>query len=1024
MKNHFQQDDKTGGIDRRNAGPRKLPLFAFHFPLFKKRASSLITSLLVLVVLSTIVVAFMQSMSIERSVARSAKNTLQAALLADAAIDSVLHGLSAIITNGPYGAIFTQDTNGSPYLFLAKRRLAGTNVVTDRIPLFSTALPLSSFTNLSALPVESSARTISDQDLAGANITRTVNAAVGSIVNLNAPTSVFPNGVVGLMNGASPRSLPVNWIYLNDASGKVVGRYAYWVDDESSKLDLRYAGQAVNASGTHSRGDGTNTTDLSLLVLTNTPANIGASNISNLMALRNLTNMALRSAYSQYSLPGGSAPLSPAEWERLRPYVTVYSLSDDRSPDGKRRLNLNAVVTGTNTVAQIEKEVFAIRSAITNNLPSFGNRYFSTPSPTADDQTVYVTKLAANIRDFIDTNSVATIIQSDGTAYVGNSADFIPFEAVDSDLPAAFGKEAGPFLSEYFRIIRVISPDPHPTSTTPTPITVRFAHYIELSNPTGKTINYADLGPSPYVMLSNRMVWNNTAGGTPSVLRPADIKIRLPTNFTIPPGSFAVLTTDGPPFGTLGVSSSQSDYIGLAPNRYTITAGTDPGQWELVNTGGKATPVGGNYEDYALELGAITTNRYGLQGAVANASYADQRERLLFGNNDGLIDYTLRIFTNRDNYLGRNIRNPAYYGSFLADDSTTSNNTQTGSGTEPRYTRGDVRSNTEASAILSRTTACWRDGSQGYGNTLPANTESLGATNFNTSQNHSGVALWRQGWYEHTSDIAGNHFIANRSIGSVGELGSVYDPIRHSNVGYRSQGATLRIGQSDASTNNRANSSGNDYTNWLGGRGSDDVTTTNSLNNASLLLDVFRTDSITSGKVNPNSIARDPMGLAFRAALDQFTFEAAATNRASSALSGLTFNVTNTLTALQSFATNSSNGYLVSVADLARSPLFWTTNSSLAGVPMLGVSDAGREEFMRRSSNLLSTQSLAFSIFVRAEVGDFVRDSSSNDRFRVKAATTRETVVQLRPTYGPTSDPTIPEPPANWEIVKPRTITY
>jgi len=984
-----------------------------------------------MVVLSTIVVAFMQSMSVERSVAKSVNNTNQATFLAEGAMDVAMQRIQSISKTGPYAAIFDQDTNGSPYLYLAKRELTASNMVTRRIPLFSTLTPISNFDNLSQKQIDSAAQTIADLDNAGAAISRNVTMPSDLVYNMNSRSLTFTNGLVGLTSGSAPRALPVNWIYVRDSAGRVVGRYAFWTDDECSKIDLRVAGQVANSTGSHARGAGTNASDISLLSLTNSPTGAGSSSIANLLALRNLTNIAEQASFVQYTLPGGGTVVTPSSWERLRPYVTVYSLHDDRSPDGKRKLDLNAVVSGTNTAAQIQKEVFAIRDAITNNLPGFGLRYYSLPStPTPGDQQIYATKIAANIRDFIDTNNIASVIQSDGTAHATNSPGFIPYETLNSDLPFAFGKESGPFLSEYFRVVRVISPAVHPVAadTVPIPLVIRFAHYVELHNPSGKTITAADLGPSPYVMVANRRVWNNTSlGGNPSVLRPADIKISLPSNFSIAPNGFAVLTTDGE-----FPRDSQADFIGSATNRYVINKGTGPGTWELVDAGGKADTVGGLYEDYAVTAAPTSNDRYGLQNSGSSSpSYAEQRERLLFGNNDGLIDYTLRIFTDRGNYIGRNVRNPTWNCTYLADDNTSSKNAPGDSSSAARFTRGDVRSNTEASSILASTTACWKEGNAGgYGNTLNSPTgsggpqQTLGSVNFNTDQNRTGVALWRQGWYEYTADPAGNHFVASKALGSLGELGAVYDPARYDIGGYRSQGATLRIGHSDSGTNNRANSTGADYMNWLGGRGTDDATSTNYAKNAFLLLDVFRTDGETYGRINPNSLVRDSTGMAFRSVLDRYTFESASTNQASAILSGLALNATNTISALQSFATNTSNGFLVSVGDLSRSPVFSTTNTALAGVSMLGVSDAGREEFLRRSSDLLSTQSLAFTVFLRAEAGGFVRDLSGVDRFRMKAAATREIVVQLRPEYAPASDPTVPATPTSWSVITPKSLTY
>lgn len=997
----------------------------------KPAAASLITTLLVLVILSTIVVTFMQSMNVERSVARCSKNILQAKLLADAAGDEAIQRLLITTTNGPFSAIWDRDTSGNPYLFLGKRVVRGAGIVTTRIPLFSSAAGnFAYFENLGASQIVTNSMSVADLNNQGAPAIRSITEESEIVAKMNLPLPSQTTGLVGLMNGTNPCLLPVNWTYVHDNAGRVIGRYAFWVDDECSKLDLRFAGQAANAGGIHARSNGANLSDLSLLTLTNTPVGATTNDIANLLALRMLTNGLTNPAFVQYPLTAASSGIDPSLWQKMRPYLTAYSLHDDRSPDGKRRLNLNDAVSSTKTAARIEAETFAIRDAITNNLPSFGLRFYSAnggsaTTPSSQDQSVYATRIAANIRDSVDANNVATVIQSDGTVYDSNSPDFIPYGTLDSDLPVAFGKEEGPFLSEYFRIVRVIAPNPHPPtrSTTPVNVTVRFAHYVELHNPTGRTITCADLGPDPFVILSNRTSWNNTsAGWLPSVLRPADIKMRLPSSFSITPGGFAVLTTDGPPW-----RDSQTDFIGSSSNRYVLGAGTGPGQWELVNTGGKDLPSDPTYEDYMLTVAATTGNFYGFENSTtSSAMYSDQRERLALGNQNGLIDYTLRIYSDPGgNKIGRNLNNPAWVSSYVSDSQTEISNTQNSLDTEPRLTRGDVRSNTEVSRIAANTSACWKSGLAGYGTSLPGAYSSIGTTNYNTTQTgQTGVKRWRQWWYEYTADPTGNHFVANKQMDSLGELGMIYDPARHDINGFRSQGATLRIGHSDSPTNNRANSTERDCVNWLGGRGSDDVTSTNYTRNAFLLMDVFRTDNITAGRVNPNSIVRDPSGIAFRSLLDAFVFESAASNRASSMLSGAHLNAVNTLSSLQSFATNPANGFFVSVGDLSRAPLFFTSTNALAGVSMSGVSDAGREEFMRRSANLLTTQSLAFTIFIRAQAGNFERSAKGTDRFRVKASNAREMVVQLRPVYAPGDDPLVPAKPVGWTILRPRTINY
>jgi hypothetical protein len=239
-------------------------------------------------------------------------------------------------------------------------------------------------------------------------------------------------------------------------------------------------------------------------------------------------------------------------------------------------------------------------------------------------------------------------------------------------------------------------------------------------------------------------------------------------------------------------------------------------------------------------------------------------------------------------------------------------------------------------------------------------------------------------------------------------------------------GATLRFGQSDSATNNRATNSAIDYQNWLGGRGSDDATNAAYGKNAVLLMDVFRTDTNTSGRINPNSVVRDRTGVVMRAALGNYTYESQATNGASTLLAGKALNETNTFTAIQSFATNASNGFLVSVGDLSRVPAFWNTNNDTSaivpGTRMSSASDSGKEEFLRRTANLLTTQSLAYSVFVVAQAGS-IQSQGGTDRFVPISSITTESVIQLDPTY-PSSPPETPPVPSAWKILKPRTIFH
>jgi len=1016
----------------------------------RQKASALVTTLFVVVVLSTIVMAFMASMSLERKIAGGMKNKFQAELAAEAGVQDFLARLENIKTDGPYSTFYVLGSNTNPYLFIGKRIFSSNGTTTKRAPLFSTGVTnFNTLTNFDATFLSSSSIAIQDIDRSGALVSRTLSNSNDIWCDINKTNTQFPSGIVGLRNTfTNTNSIPplsVNWVYIKNAAGKVLGRYAYWTDDECSKLDIRLAGSVSNLTGNHIRSNGSIFSELALTPLTNAPAstaNLTASNLANLLAFTNTSIQALPLSpqHAQYPI-AAAGNLTSAQWQSIKPFVTIYSRHDDRSPNGKRRVNLNALVTSTTDAAQIANQTLTIRDAITNNLPTFGERFYSAANgtattPTTSHQMAYASRIAANIRDFIDTDNQATIIQADGTAYSGNSPDFVTYDTYDSDLPLAFGKENGLFLSEYLRIVRVVNPTTDPgVSGDIIPLIVRFAHYVELSNISGKLINTSNLGDNLHVRIASRQRWINESNGSPSQLRLSDVIMRLPANIEIPPGGIIYLTTDGGDFP----SGSQNGLIGItATNRYQLSLGDEAGQWNLTNTTGNTPKISGTeYEDYSISTTATNTPsgpRYSVvDSSIANPLYSDQRERIILASLSGIIDCAFRIHSIRNQKLGRGVDNPVSAETFLCDPEAEGNNN---ADPNARRSRGDLRSNMELiSAQLNNTSVCWKHGNTGggvkeFGDPNLNIFSTFGTLNYKYDQlpSYRGnlVSAWRKGWYEFTSDPAGNHFVKNTNLTSLAELGYVYDPIRYDIEGYRSMGATLRIGQSDSATNNRATNSALDYQNWIGGRGSDSATNAAYGKNAFLLMDVFRTDTNTAGRINPNSVVRDGFGTVMRAALTNFVYEGQATNGASSLLGNQTLNPTNTVAAIRNFATNSTNGFLVSVGDLSRIPAFWGNGTSSTNivptVTMSAASDAGKEEFLRRTANLLTTQSLAFTVYIVGQTGEILTKSGT-DTFVPASTTTTETVIQLEPVYPATSGET-PVAPTKWKTLKPRSLSH
>ena len=998
-----------------------------------RHGAALVTTLIVVVVLALVAVVFMQNTTSDRMGSRSTVNYYRAQLAAEAGVQSALADLWQTTIDGPYASVYARDSGAdAPYLFYAKRVADGGSVVTRRRPLFSSAFsPMSYFDAAAARLIDTNSRTLQDWDRQRGQYTdRNVTDQADLTVDINRVWQQMTNGIVGLVTNGGRLPIPVNWVYLSNSTGEIIGRFAYWTDDECSKLDIGTAGNDTNGTWSVAmpRGYGTNLGEVRFGFLTNSgPGAITNTNglltpgqVNNMLAFKRVNLPVRDRTFLRFALTNGADAVTADDaWNKLRPYVTTAAYHDRRAPDGKLKLNLNKLVTAAPTdTTRIQQEMDAITAAITNNLSDFGARAAS--DATADDKEFYVRKIAANIRDFVDADNAATLVTAAGVTLsatnISSVRDLMPYggSLTLSDIPAA-GKEGAPVLSEYLCI--VTAQNAVAGAGGAVSLKAKFAHYVELHNPTGRTVRSADLD-SPYILLAQRERWINGRDGVP--LRPPDIVMRLPDDFEIPPNAYAVVTTDSTPIAL------------AAGNPYKLTRGTGPGTWGTYDLGGASVPVAGDDEAYQLTTEETTVSgnpRYNVFISKSTAvPYADAEERLMLASDAGIIDAAPKIYTADRFFLGRGADNPVYNWTFPADPATFSRNTAGNNDTGPRFSRGDLRANMEITSLGNNAGGTWRATAAGgavYESKFAANSNSLtlGLRNYNYADqgDATGVARWRRGWKEYTTDPAGNHYVANRPLGSVGELGFVYDPSRHSLAGYRSHGATLRLGQSDAGTNNRAgNNAGADYANWLGGRGADAVTNTNYLRNAFLLSDVFMTSTNDRGRVNPNSLVRDG-GFVFKALVDGFVFEIDSTNASSVALSNKALNTNAFLSNLMTTASNAVG--FVSLGDISLASAFHAGTNLAAGVNMTNtstpVSDAGREEFFRRTANLLATQSLGFTIFTIGQSGRFV-----GDRFQASSTAVKEVLVRLVPTYPAPADDFDRVAPRRWDVIKLRDLNY
>ena len=190
------------------------------------RGSALVISLVFIILITIAIVGFVTTATLERKTVQSHYGRVQAALYNTMAVDVVASRI-------------TQATTGTNSWWVSQPgRISSTPFATSSATSSSlnsgaTAPWMTTFVDLT-----SGASTAAQEDIS---------------VNLN-PGS-FTQGT-GLLAADAAKSLPVRWIYIRknggqevsgtnapayDSSDPIVGRYAYWTDDESSRININTA---------------------------------------------------------------------------------------------------------------------------------------------------------------------------------------------------------------------------------------------------------------------------------------------------------------------------------------------------------------------------------------------------------------------------------------------------------------------------------------------------------------------------------------------------------------------------------------------------------------------------------------------------------------------------------------------------------------------------------------------------------------------------------------------------------------
>lgn len=978
-----------------------------------KSGAALVTTVIVVAVLAVVAVAFMQSNTADLSGSRSVVNHLRAQLAAEAGAAAAMATVADLITRYPDSVTVWQNIGGGAVngtsneaTVLYFRATGGNSNVGASPAAFGDQVALW------AIPLVSRANTpttLNTSPVALASIVSSVPLVSGVTTNLNATNGVWTEPFIGGRTTTNPGT-PVTagqWVYLTkfggdtNATNPYVARFAYWIEDESFKVNVNVATNGLRGTASLGLGPDEIRIDGTWLTSSNsslTNANAGAT-ISNRLSFGASGYPTVRSAV----FPALDDTANITNTAEFRFITTTHSAGLDLSRGGFKRVDINAVANGANVRTNLARLIAAITN--TNAAPNFGQRFYRLTNTvpgvndatvvTADHALIYLNKISANIVDYIDNNSVPTIVRSLpgfplrlGVPNLTNTNDPMFNEGIGGEGTnpyIAIGAELRPHLYGYAIGLQLTNMTPVGYQTAgsggsgpPSPNEADFGfildHYFEFWNPGTRDIvvGSGGLGASEvfidgiFLQVANPPGW--LAGPTP-LFNPdgsRDFSIPLPVDSRFPSGQSTLVTT-----------APLIDAQAFAPEAQNIISVYSPALDAIRRHTGKTSAV-------------LSTNTpsfpginrfYSISLNFRGSSQLDYETEMLLGSTSGIIEMFPALTLGSMRVWAKNTL-PAVF----TNRSSLFGNAGV-AGVAPRAVEGDPRTLNEQLILKP-----YESGGSGTPNQSRLQTDSshpLGSPDVNRVDPTT--------WLDFTTFASGSSnaplIIANSNLLSIGELGNLTDPARVpattgvlSNVTYtRSGGRTLRIGQPELPSwydSNQTNAS-RTWTSW---RLADIFTTTNAVT--------------IDGLVNPNGVLRDG-GVAMRAALHGFTYlpspsgapNTAGTTLNSNNITTLITNIVSKMTNANSFNPTGSLNPFWERGEISQLGVLNTGTGLLgSGINMSNTIDRGREELIRRSMQMLTTRGSIFSVYV---IGQAIQVTGSSTNV---ASTSRlRQVFELEP---------------------------
>jgi hypothetical protein len=569
---------------------------------------SLVVSLIILTLLSVLVVSFLSSTALDRTTARAFLGKSQAEVAADTAVKQAISLLREHITQYPDSVTYWESLNAPTADAAKPLTVEGTMLYFNdqpmptgydtkppsipkryMLPLMSRGLDSNTGKLLGSVPVEQKG-TVMDTG----TWTETATTDLPTDVDLNqARFNGDTAGWIGSPPAApgeianSPRPFRAKWINLKEKSNadgktddgkepRTIARYAFWMEDETFKLNLNYLGGVAGGRGTEVfENSRIKTGDLiaqplppqlvsliplqGLLQTARAPAAIDRDQAAaELVAMRSSFFNGRAPEFRTFNQVGlGSASNAYRISDETKFLATVISGALNQSRHGSQRLNLNGLQLEKvdPTQKELTDQVRRIVASLRYHTPKLGQRFYrlqysiteptklddpktaqelarrnaeqvstTYPGPgalTTSHHDTYLYKIAANIRDYIDPDSQPTIVVVDPDASRLKNPEGKVMGSGDPDQFELFARQGKNLCwaqgKDAVPQIQEVVARFRSETTGGENYRLRIDYYVELWNMTDRPINVdaGDLGVNPFIRISNPVRWfaHKSGGG-------------------------------------------------------------------------------------------------------------------------------------------------------------------------------------------------------------------------------------------------------------------------------------------------------------------------------------------------------------------------------------------------------------------------------------------------------------------------------------------------------------------------------